>query len=312
MHSRRLRSGFLATALSLTAVTSRAQNLLLTGHVTSSDGAPLHSAQVYLEKMGIGGLTDEEGKYAFILSASRVRGQSAVLSARLIGFKQRSIEVTLTGTMIGRDFALAINPFSIGVPVIPPVPTVENPSKKLSENRDASRASGLRDLRTSHSRGEREVRIWTWGTGPSEIYILRNVSGTITGDRYQYIRWANEPSRADRAEDVLYRSRNCTRVTTGRIFTCHRVMTSAADWQGAWEELEDAGIWELRSEETLDTTRSTWGGPTQLILIELWDGTTYRAWTYEETEQRSDWGRMSERVKALFRVRRDIDIWSQQ
>jgi hypothetical protein len=313
MHHWRVRVSFLAAALALTAVTSRSQDLLLTGHVTSTDGAPLRSAQVYLDGAGIGGLTDEDGKYAFILSAPRVRGQSAMLTARLIGFKQRSIEVTLTGITIGRDFALEVNPLRIpiGLPITYAVPEREDPSKKLRENRDAARAAGLRDLRTSHARGEREVRIWTWGTGPSEIYILRNRAGVITGERYQYIKWENEKARADHAEDVLLRSRNCARMTMGRIFTCQRTIVNAANWRSVWDELVSAGIWELPSEEPLDPATRGWG-QSDLVALELWDGTTYRAWEYRDPEIRGEWGQVSERVRALSRARQEIEMWSQQ
>jgi hypothetical protein len=313
MHHWKFQGGILAAALALAAATTRAQDLLLTGHVTSLEGEPLRSAQVFLDGMGVGGLTDDDGKYAFVLPAQRVRGQSAMIIARLIGFKQRSIEVTLTGATIGRDFALEVNPmrFPIGVPVMSPVPTVENPSKKLKENRDAARAAGLHDVRSAHPAGERELRIWTWGTGPSEIYILTNRAGVITGERYQYIKWENEQARADHAEDVLLRSRNCTRVTTGRIFTCQRVITNAANWPSLWDELESAGIWEIPSDEPLDAARN-YGGPTSLVAVELWDGTTYRAWAYREPEIRGEWGQVSERVRALFRVRLEIEMWSQQ
>jgi hypothetical protein len=89
------------------------------------------------------------------------------------------------------------------------------------------------------------------------------------------------------------------------------VITNAANWPSLWDELESAGIWEIPSDEPLDAARN-YGGPTSLVAVELWDGTTYRAWAYREPEIRGEWGQVSERVRALFRVRLEIEMWSQQ
>jgi hypothetical protein len=48
MHHWKFQGGILAAALALAAATTRAQDLLLTGHVTSIEGEPLRSAQVFL------------------------------------------------------------------------------------------------------------------------------------------------------------------------------------------------------------------------------------------------------------------------
>src|SRR4051794_37478280 len=106
----RFRQAIVAAALAFGAVSLRAQALLLTGHVTSVDGAPLRSARVTLDGTSISGLTDSEGAYAIILARGSAHPQHAMLTARLVGFKPVSKEVTLTGSTLGRDFSLPVNP----------------------------------------------------------------------------------------------------------------------------------------------------------------------------------------------------------
>jgi Carboxypeptidase regulatory-like domain/CarboxypepD_reg-like domain len=98
--------GLALTLAALASMSLRAQDLLLTGHVTFDGDRPLLHAQVFLEGTGIGGLTDDDGKYAFVLSAARLHGQTAKLTARIIGFKPSSVDVVLSGTTIEHDFVL--------------------------------------------------------------------------------------------------------------------------------------------------------------------------------------------------------------
>jgi TonB-dependent SusC/RagA subfamily outer membrane receptor len=86
---------------------ARAQGeALLTGKVTSVAGAPVEGAQVYLDKMSLGGETKPDGSYRFTVPAARVTGQQALLSVRLQGFKPKSVTITLTAGNINTDFQL--------------------------------------------------------------------------------------------------------------------------------------------------------------------------------------------------------------
>ena len=86
---------------------ARAQGeALLTGKVTSVAGAPVEGAQVYLDKMALGGETKPDGSYRFTVPAARVTGQQALLSVRLQGFKPKSVTITLTPGNINTDFQL--------------------------------------------------------------------------------------------------------------------------------------------------------------------------------------------------------------
>ena len=86
---------------------ARAQGeALLTGKVTSVAGAPVEGAQVYLDKMSLGGETKADGSYRFTVPAARVTGQQALLSVRLQGFKPKSVTITLNPGNINTDFQL--------------------------------------------------------------------------------------------------------------------------------------------------------------------------------------------------------------
>jgi len=90
----------------------------ISGRVTSDAGAPLNSASVFLEGMNIGSLTKEDGRYTFIVPAARVRGQSVTVTARLIGFKAKSVLITLNPGTITQDFSLEANPLRLGEVVV--------------------------------------------------------------------------------------------------------------------------------------------------------------------------------------------------
>jgi TonB-linked SusC/RagA family outer membrane protein len=79
---------------------------LLTGKVTSTAGAPVAGAQVFLDNMGLGTLTKDDGTYRFTVPAARVTGQSATLTVHILGFKPKTVPVTLSAGTITTNFAL--------------------------------------------------------------------------------------------------------------------------------------------------------------------------------------------------------------
>jgi hypothetical protein len=303
----------LALMLIVSPARMQAKDLLLTGHVTSADGTPLKLARVQLEGMGIGGLTDAYGKYALVVSARRVRGQSAILTARLIGFASARTEVVLTGATIGRDFVLERNPLRlIAVPAMPLPPYVTTASDFLTRHMAAARAAGLRDLRRDHTAGVRELRIWSRGSRLDEIIVVRSDADSAVGAEYEYWERDNSPIREARLMEQWFRSSNCTRRTNGRILTCRRSMSGAADWDWAWNELDLSGIWDLPA-EPMDTPVVV-EDFAALVVVELWDGRAYRTWSYAvpTSADTKTWEHLSERMKALDLVRRRVPLWSQQ
>src|SRR5689334_22498555 len=102
----------------LAASAARAQESTITGHVTSDAGTPLQSASVLIEGMGIGTVTREDGSYTLVVPAARAQGQTASLSARLIGYRPATVPITLSGTHITHDFVLAAAPLKLGEVVV--------------------------------------------------------------------------------------------------------------------------------------------------------------------------------------------------
>ena len=106
-----------ATAL-LPALAVAQQSTTISGRVTSEAGAPLNSASVFLEGMSIGSLTDQDGKYTFAVPSARVKGQTATLTARLIGFKAQSVQITLSAGNLTQNFTLGANPLRLGEVIV--------------------------------------------------------------------------------------------------------------------------------------------------------------------------------------------------
>src|SRR5437764_11017581 len=83
------------------------QATTISGRVTSGGQTPLQAVSVAIATLGVGGFTDDQGRYSFTVPASRSAGQSVQLSARRIGFQAKSATITLSGGTITQDFALS-------------------------------------------------------------------------------------------------------------------------------------------------------------------------------------------------------------
>ena len=94
------------------------QAVTITGRVTNEAGAPLSLASVYIETLGLGTQTAEDGRYQLIVPAARVHGQQVSLGVRAIGFRNTASLITLTGGTISKDFTLAANPLRLGEVVV--------------------------------------------------------------------------------------------------------------------------------------------------------------------------------------------------
>lgn len=93
-------------ALAVPAMAQAQGEALLTGKVTSAGGAPVDGAQVFLEKMGLGTLTRNDGTYRITVPAARATGQGATLTVHIIGYKPKSASITLSPGTVTTDFSL--------------------------------------------------------------------------------------------------------------------------------------------------------------------------------------------------------------
>ena len=94
------------------------QPAVITGHVTNAAGAPLPGAQVTLPSLGLGATSRGDGSYTVLVPAARIPTGPVTVTARLIGYKLSSTQVTLEGGSATADFALADNPLQLGEVVV--------------------------------------------------------------------------------------------------------------------------------------------------------------------------------------------------
>src|SRR5256885_8289310 len=104
----------------LTATTAFAQDgARVSGRVVGETGAPLVGASVFIPGMSLGSTTSDDGSYSFVVPASRANGQTATLTARVLGYTPVSVQVALTsGANITQNFTLPANPLHLGEVVI--------------------------------------------------------------------------------------------------------------------------------------------------------------------------------------------------
>jgi TonB-linked SusC/RagA family outer membrane protein len=107
---------FFTALLAVTGTAASAQApATISGTVTNDAGVPLPSVNVLLPGLNYGTQTDEAGRYSFTVPASAANGQTANLTARVIGYSAKTVPVTLSqGQNISQNFALTANPLRLG------------------------------------------------------------------------------------------------------------------------------------------------------------------------------------------------------
>jgi TonB-linked SusC/RagA family outer membrane protein len=79
---------------------------VISGRVTSDQGAPLLGANIFIQELAISVATNEQGRYSIAIPPARVSGQSVVLRARSVGFQPQTRAITLTTGAQTADFEL--------------------------------------------------------------------------------------------------------------------------------------------------------------------------------------------------------------
>ncbi|MDZ7288619.1 MAG: SusC/RagA family TonB-linked outer membrane protein [candidate division KSB1 bacterium] len=95
-----------------------AQGITINGKVTDEAGSPLPGANVILVGFDLGSATDVEGNYTFLVPADKARGQLANLTARYIGYRAKSVRITLSPGTITQNFALEEDILNMGEIVV--------------------------------------------------------------------------------------------------------------------------------------------------------------------------------------------------
>jgi TonB-linked SusC/RagA family outer membrane protein len=115
--SRLLASACLLASLSA-QLHAQSQATVISGHVRGDAGQPLRGATVTIPEIGAGATVRENGDYLLTIPGGQVRGQTVTLTARIIGFRQSTAQITLTGGALTHDFTLAASPLQLGEVVI--------------------------------------------------------------------------------------------------------------------------------------------------------------------------------------------------
>src|SRR5216117_879821 len=98
-HNRRglLFAGVAALALFVAgAKSAQAQDAVVRGTITSDRGEPIAGANVVIDELRVGVVSNATGQYTLSVPGARVRGQPVVVRVRAIGFKPNSKAITLT------------------------------------------------------------------------------------------------------------------------------------------------------------------------------------------------------------------------
>jgi TonB-linked SusC/RagA family outer membrane protein len=109
LHNRRglLFAGAVALALLVAgARTAQAQDAVVRGTITSDRGEAIPGANVLIDELRIGVVTNATGQYTLTVPGARVRGQQVVVRVRAIGFKPNSKSITLTAGEQSVDLVL--------------------------------------------------------------------------------------------------------------------------------------------------------------------------------------------------------------
>ena len=119
----------------------------ISGRVASDAGEALPNASVFLQGTSIGTLTNDDGRYSLTVPAANVTGGSATLTARRIGFRAGSVEITLTSGTITQDFTLATMPAQLQAVVT----TALGLQKEKSQLGSAQQQLSTEELNTTRS-----------------------------------------------------------------------------------------------------------------------------------------------------------------
>lgn len=90
----------------MTAQTPAAEGATIAGRVVSETGEAIVGASVGIQALGVGAITNEQGRFTFSVPAARVTGQQVTVLARFLGYRPVSRPITLRPGTQTQDFTL--------------------------------------------------------------------------------------------------------------------------------------------------------------------------------------------------------------
>ena len=89
----------------LPATLAAQQGTTVSGVVTGAAGEPLPAVNVAIPTLSVGAVTNDAGRYSFVVPTARASG-TQTLTARRIGLQAKSVQITLGGQSITQNFVL--------------------------------------------------------------------------------------------------------------------------------------------------------------------------------------------------------------
>jgi TonB-linked SusC/RagA family outer membrane protein len=125
-----------AATLALFPTRALAQEpVTITGRVTAATGEALRDVNVTIFELGIGVWTGADGTYRLNVPGARASGQQVRVTARLIGFRAQSNQITLApGATIQQNFQLAADPLRLEEVVVTGAGTQQSREKLGTAN----------------------------------------------------------------------------------------------------------------------------------------------------------------------------------
>jgi len=164
----------------------------ISGHV-SSNNFPLQNASVRVSDFNVGGTTDADGHYSFIVPSSRVRGQEVTLVARHARYVSKSIKIVLRGGSMVQDFELqpvnvrtGVRAESLEPTAIAPTvaPSITLSTAQRADSTDFGETAGPYGLPAALAGRIAGLNVTSSSTiGGSTSMVLRGARSVVTGSQ---------------------------------------------------------------------------------------------------------------------------------
>ena len=177
---------------SLPSQVAAQEPVTLSGRVTAG-GAPIGFAEVIIPSLGLGANTRDDGRYAIVIPGARATpGQALTVTARRLGYKPTSVQVTLRAGLIEQDFALAPNPLQLGEIVVTGAGTAASTEKlgNVRNNVSQEQISKSNEQNVVEALAAKAPNVFVSGQsgdpGASSFIQIRGIR-TIVGDNQPLI-----------------------------------------------------------------------------------------------------------------------------
>lgn len=179
--------------------TLAAQSATITGHVTTETGAPLAGVTVSITALGVGSTTRDDGQYTFTVPAARVANQSAILSARRVGYSPQSAPITVSAGTVTHDFIMMITAQQLDQVIVTGAGTSQVRERVGSvistvDSTSLIRAAQPQNIISALTATTPNVRVNTQSGEPgASAYIIIRGATSVTGTNQPLIVVDNQP-----------------------------------------------------------------------------------------------------------------------